>query len=537
MRHFIRFSALPALTLLASVACTDLTETPKSAVAPGDFYRNEAEVIAGLAAVYSQLRGDGALWGYYNLSEVTTDEIIVPTRGPDWFDNGRWLELHRQTWSATSPSGLDDMQRGWVDSYRGVAYANTLLDALDRVDVPNEPVIRAEVRVLRGFYYYMLMDLFGGVPLAINTVVEDRPRATRDSLFRFIESELLAVRGTLPLTRPAAEHGRLTRGAASAILANMYLNAGVFAKETGVSATAYNSCMTVTVTGGINACQAAVNFADSIISSGLYSLPSNWRSNFTANNDASPEIIMVAKNHNADGLGLNLVMRSMHYNQFTPTPWNGFSTIAETYNAFDADDQRRQIFLIGQQYNLDRLAAGDSVAVCRRPGTVAPCAPTGSAGDSLKFTATIADATSASEAEGARIFKYPPDPAHLNEHNGNDFVFFRLAEIYMIRAEASFKLGTGTPLADINLLRARVFTVPEPIAVVNDSTILAERLFEFTGEAKRRQDLIRFGRYTTWTEASAGGKAPTTEPFRILMPIPQTQLDANPLLVQNNGYN
>lgn len=512
-------------SLLPALACTDLTESPRSSVPPGSFYRNEAEVLAGLAAVYAQLRGDGALWGYYNMSEITTDEMIVPTRGPDWLDNGRWLELHRQTWSANSPSGLDDIQRVWVDTYRGVAYANILLDALDRVDVPGEDVIRAETRGLRAFYYHLLNDTFGGVAIATDIEIIARPRATRDSLFQFIESELLAVRTTLPTTRPGAEHGRLTRGAVDAILASMYLNAGVLARETGVSATSYNSCTTVTVAGGISACQAAVNHADNVISAGVYQLELlNWRDNFTADNHTSTEPIFVAKNLNADGLGLNLVMRALHYNQFTPTPWNGFATIAETYNQFDADDQRRQIFLIGQQYNQDALSRGDTVAVNDR------------AGSPLVFTATIGDATNASEAEGARILKYPPDPNHLNEHNGNDFIFFRLGEMYLIRAEASFQLGTGDPLGDINLLRARVFEPDEPVATVTDDIILAERLFELTGEAKRRQDLIRFGRYTSWTESIANGKNAATEDFRILMPIPQTQLDANPLLCQNPGY-
>jgi hypothetical protein len=527
-RTFPRF--LTALSLLSVFACTDLTETPKSAVTPANFFRNEAEVLAGLAGVYAQLRGDGALWGYYNLSEITTDEIIVPTRGPDWGDNGRWLELHRQNWTASSPAGLEDVNRGWGDSFKGVAYANVLLDALDRVEVPNEGTIRAELRTLRAFYYYLLMDMFGGVPIATDVAIKAREKAPRDSVFRFIEAELLAVRSSLPATWPASQSGRVTQGAVDAILANMYLNAGVFDKASGVSATSYNSCATVTVAGGLNACQAAIDRANAVINSGNYNLATNWRSNFTANNETSPENIFVAKNLASDGLGLNFVMRALHYNQFTPSPWNGFATIAETYNAFDAADQRRNIFLVGQQYDQDRLAKSggtDSVKVKDRQGNL------------LVFTVTIDTATKAAENEGPRILKWPPDANHLNENNGNDFAYFRMAEMYMIRAEANFRLGTATgaaPIADINLIRARVFSPAKPILVVNDATILAERLFEFTGEAKRRQDLIRFGRYTSWTEATFGGKNAATEDFRILFPIPSTQLGANPLLVQNPGY-
>ncbi len=514
MTTSIRATGLCALLLLSLVpvqACTDLTETPKSALTPENFYRNEGEVLGGLAGVYSDLRGD-IMWGYYNLSEITTDEMIVPTRGQDWFDNGRWLEIHRQLWQASSPAGLDDINNVWTTAFRGVARANLLLASLARVSVPNQARIEAEARTLRAFYYYMLMDMFGGVPLATDIEIKPRARVSRDSLFRFIESELKATRQVLPLTRPATENGRLTKGACDAILANMYLNAQVF---TG----------TVTATGltpGAARWQDAANFADSLLNSGVYSLASNWRSNFTFDNQTSPENIFVAKNLNQPGLGLNFVMRALHYNQFTPSPWNGFATLAETYRAFDAGDARRQIFLIGPQVNLDT----------GQPTTDRNNQP-------LVFTDTIADATSARENEGARILKYPPDPAHQAENNGNDYVFFRLAEIYLIKAEAEFNGATGAPapLVLLNQLRARVFSPPKPLAAVAADTLLRERLFELTGEAKRRQDLIRFGRFTSRIDLPplTNGKV-AREPYRILMPIPQSQLDANPLLVQNPGY-
>jgi hypothetical protein len=397
-----------------------------------------------------------------------------------------------------------------------------LLEALDRVDIPGEAGIRGELHTLRAFYYYMLMDMFGGAPIATTTEITARPRATRTELFDFIESELLAARLDLPLTRPAAEHGRLTRGAADAILANMYLNAGVFRRDAGVSANSYNSCSGVTLQDGRGACVAAVAFADTILNSGVYQLADTFAKNFRHDNHLSPENIFVAKNLNADGLGLNFVMRALHYEQFNPTPWNGFSALAATYNAFDADDERRNIFLIGQQVHMET-----GVPVCERPGCAAGGAP-------LVFTDTIGNETNARENEGSRILKWPPDPNHLNEHNSNDFAFFRLGEIYLIKAEALNELTANDPnaLLLLNQLRARAFDPDEPlIAPVTRDLILQERLFELTGEAKRRQDLIRHGRFTAaWEFKAAGGD------HLILMPIPQTQIDANPELVQNPGY-
>jgi hypothetical protein len=509
--------------------CTDLTETPSSAITPENFYRNEAEVLGGLAGVYAQLRG--TLEGYWNATEVSSDEIIVPTRGSDWYDNGQWLELHGQAWTPSSPSSgfIND---AWNVSFTGIARANVLLEALGRVNVPNQAAIVAELRTLRGFYYYLLMDMFGGVPVVTDIEIKARLRNTRTEVFQFIESELLDARADLPDRWLAAstEHGRLTKGAADAILASMYLNAGVWMKETGVSVSGYNTCLGVLVSGGVDACQAAIDAADRIINSGQYSLAANWRSNFTYDNQASPENIMVVKFLNKPDVGLNFIMRALHYNQLSnATPWNGFATLAQTYNAFDANDQRRQMWLAGPQNNVE---TGDPAcvrggvpqgSVCGDPGTVR-----------LDFTTTIANVTAATEGEGPRFYKYPADPTRPEgQLNGNDYAVFRLAEIYLIKAEAlnEQSAGSAAALALVNTLRARVFTPAQPRAASDRAALLQERLFELATEGKRRADLIRHGRYIEAWEFKPAGTAEL-----ILMPIPQGQLDANPLLVQNPGY-
>ena len=102
---FRRLAARAALTagaLGAAQGCTDLDETPQDALTPETAFKTDQEIRAGLASVYAQLRS--TQWAYYNLSEITTDEQVVPTRGSDWFDNGRWLEIHRHAWTSSSGS-------------------------------------------------------------------------------------------------------------------------------------------------------------------------------------------------------------------------------------------------------------------------------------------------------------------------------------------------------------------------------------------------------------------------------------------------
>ena len=501
---------LAAPVLIAGTACTDLDEVPVSSITPENFFQNEGEVISALAGVYAQLRP--TLWSYYNLSQVSSDENIVPTRGQDWYDNGVWLELDKHEWAANSPSGRDNINGAWIDIFVGVVRANALLENMSGVTIANQAAVDAEIRTLRAFYYYQLMDLFGGVPLVEDTELKTRPRATRTEIFNFVESELKAVRAALPRTRPDNEYGRITRGAADAILANLYLNAAVFSKETGVSATAYNSCSTVQI-GGVSACQLAINHADSILNSGVYQLATNWRSNFTADNNTSKENIFVVNLLNVADLGTNFLYRALHYNQLSPTPWNGFATIAEVYNAFDASDTRREIFLVGPQINFDNGQPAKDRA-----------------GNPLVFTVSIANERAASEGEGARIAKWPSDPNHVNQEHGNDFAYFRLAEIYLIKAEAQLALGSQAGLALLAPLRSRV-NAPPLVGPLTQDMILRERLFELAGEAKRRQDLIRHGKFT-----AAWSFKPLSAAHKILMPIPQNQIDANPQLTQNPGY-
>ena len=514
------------LLLVPLQGCTNLDEVPLSAISPSHFYRSEAEVLAGLVGTYAQLRA--TLDDYYNVSEISTDEMVVPTRGQDWYDGGTWLDLHRQTWSGTSAAAGAFFNGAWNALFAGVERANVLLGGLQMTTVPNQARIEGEARTLRAFFYYLLMDLYGGVPLGTTNEVPTRhPRVSRDSLFKFIESELLAVRSDLPVTWDAGNNGRITRGAVDAMLASLYLNAGVFTKDSagasGINALGYNTCSGITVSGGLDACQAANNRADSIINSGVYQLADTFAKNFRADNGSSTENIFVVKFIAADQLGLNFVMRALHYNQYTPSPWNGFATLAQTYNAFDPLDQRRGVFLIGPQNNVLTGAP-----VCERPGC-------DKGAPRLVFTTTIGDVTQAGEGEGVRIYKWPADPAHIAQNNGNDYAWFRLGEIYLIKAEAELAgaTGTATPLSLVNTLRARDFNPAKPRSAVTADTVLAERLFELAGEAKRRQDLIRFGKYTDCWQY----KTPCPSDARnVLMPIPQGQIDANPLLKQNPGY-
>ncbi len=158
-RPFVKISfgagALLFGLLIVPQACTNLDETPLSLITPGNFFHTEPEVLAGLAGVYAQLRSTAPEGGLYDANEVSTDEIVVPTRGKDWSDNGQWIDLHDVTWTPTSIATTNFFNGAWNTAYTGVARANLFLSAMENSSVPNKARYVAEGRTLRAFYYYL----------------------------------------------------------------------------------------------------------------------------------------------------------------------------------------------------------------------------------------------------------------------------------------------------------------------------------------------------------------------------------------------
>jgi len=523
LRNPVRTARLGALLLVPvalMVGCTDLKESPTSLITKDTFYKNSDEVLAGVASVYANLRNN--MEDYYALNSISSAEGVVPTRGGDWFDNGAWIELHRQGWTANSVTGLREISNIWNQQYAGVARANIVLEALEGVSIPNGAQVRAEVRALRALFYMQLMDAYGGVPIAEDTKVEQRAAKTRAEVFTFIETELRAARAALPKVWPG-QQGRLTQGAADAMLASLYVNARVWSGTPTAAG----------ITPGAERWLLASNFADSVINNGQYSLATNsytspcgngFYANFCYTNQTSPENILVVRGTAVDGLGFNRQFNTLHYNSFGGGGgWNGWAIVEQTYNRFDAADIRRTTILAGPQVDLFT-----GVPVNNRQGS------------RLIFSPAIGNITAADEGEGTRLYKFPLDPNRAGNANGNDFTLYRLAEMILIKAEAQNELGnTAVALGLVNQVRARGFpgNASKLLSLGLNQTltraaIFSERIFELTGEGKRRQDQIREGTYTSgvWFGKTATGA------FKAVLPSPQAQLNTNPLLRQNPGY-
>lgn len=592
---------LLALALPLSLVLTgcELEESPSSSITPDQFFSTPAEFEAALAPVYAQLRATlhNDLADYQELQTHSSDEVMVPTRGGDWDDGGQWRQLTQHTWD-TRHTIIGD---AWTNGFTGVARANSVLASLNNSETQLEQAeaFEAELRFLRAYFYYQLMDLFGNIPIVVEeggeypVDYETQPvssanppmQRARQEVYDFILRELTGCTsdqltdgnaqidacitnssgaiGNL-LDANSATYGRANRAAGYALVARILLNGEVYTGEVGDN----------NLTSGDEFYEASLAAAEVVLSSSNFMLADNYFDNFSVQNSTSPENIFVAAFKATDPLGMTAHMRVMHYNQLgNTTPWNGFTTIAEFYNSFDVEagpdgeigtrddvinDDRANQFMRGQQYS--QPVDGCYGAQCYSDESTEALEDRN--GNPLEFTADIPaidlSGSPLIETAGLRPLKFEVDPDRSgpqNQWGGNDFPIIRLAEVMLIKAEALNELDrTGEVKAVIDDLRDRANADPFPSTTDSDEVrrlILQERGYELHYEAHRRQDLIRYefqggspsgAPYTTSTDPYA----PTftspwlfkqeSDAYRALFPIPQSQIDANPNLEQNTGY-
>ncbi len=510
IKYNLLIESLFVILMISVVSCTKLNEKIFDESVDTSLIKDSTNAPGLVNPAYASLRALNNLWNVFGLQEAGTDEIQVPTRGTDWYDNGSWtgFYLHKVT-----PQHAIDIS-SWNTVMQGMSRANTGIYYLGKFPPSpniNEDII--ELRFLRAYYVYLCNDFWGQTPFrkaddqnfSVPPKVMGRTAATT-----WLITELKAI---IPLmkTKSQLPFGRATKAAAQTLLAKVYLNQKVY---TGTADWA-----------------DVITECNDVINSGDYTIAPDYWAQFQYNNpDTEEGIFMTIHNDSYDVNGGVWVNYTLHYNQVFgnyTSLWNGACITQKFWNTWkntDATDSRKyddriksvcgfnQGFLVGQQYS----PAG--VALTTRQG-----AP-------LIFTPAV-NFTNASEAMGIRVVKFAPNPQTTNQFaEGNIYYTFRISDVYLMRAEAEFRSGnTSAALADVNAIRVKRNATPRTSLTLDD--IYNERGYELYWEGKRRQDMIRFGHYN-----EAYGTKPVTPATSDLFPIPQNALDVNPNLVQNPGY-
>lgn len=523
-------------------SCVNLEEEVFDAVTADNFFKTDEEFISALGQAYTSLNRLGNHSGLWSINEIASDEIVVSHKGGDWFDGGVLLQLHQHEFQPDNPF----LQNSWNFLFGGINNCNRLIFSFEKLDNPNSPAFIAELRTLRALYYYWALDAFGNVPIVTDFADETAPATkTRKEVYDFILKELNEIIPLLPTAKDGTTYGRMTKWSALMIRMKLYQNAEVYV--------------------GTPQWALAAADANEIITNGPYSLSASYSSNFAINNSRSNENIFVYPYDKVFATGFNWPMMTLHivsqatYN-LTQQPWNGYQTVEEFYNSYvdpvknpgiqgpvwkglaltqsqGTVDGRLSNFIVGPQLRADGTTLID-------PG-VEPSDATGLTGDPngppLTFMPFLNEISPGGLRQaGARIGKYEIERGGT-QNMSNDFVIFRLSDVILSLAEARFRLGqTAEALALVNQIRARAGNL-SPFTTLTDENLLAERGREMYVEMTRRQDLIRFKKYgQAWWPfegMTRPKKVHAAGSFLEIFPIPAPQLLANPLLVQNPGYN
>jgi len=494
--------------MLVSISCTKLDENFRSELEESNSGNITADQL--LISAYNSL-GPFQVGDLWHANEHTSDEVIAPTRGPDWDDNGQWRALHAHTWNA------DQGQiRG---AFNGLLSAQ--FSASNVLQFKPSAQQAAEARFIRALSMYAVLDGWGQVPyredLTNYKILPVTLKGTEAT--DFIISELSGIMNDLPDGTTAY---LANKNAARALLMKIYLNKGAYANRETPAFDAADMNQVITL-------------ADQITASNKYSLNDIFYDNFSPDNDIkSKENIYTLYNKNGDrGGGVQGAAFQVFHYSMSPSGYNGFATLSNFYDKFEAGDQRRGMyyaypaglpnpghrinvgFLIGQQYNLTT----DAPLNDRK-------------GHPLSFTreVSIRETGDNLEITGIRVIKYPYDYPHLNQVNDNDWAIFRYADVLLMKAEAQLRTNQAVAAtAIVNQIRLKRGATP--LAAVNLDNLIDERGRELYWEGWRRQDLIRFGKFLQpWQEK------PADDPKFLLFPIPNDQLAVNPNLTQNPGY-
>jgi hypothetical protein len=535
-RTQIKIYFLTLASVVGFTSCTNLEiEETDSIITEG--FQGLADPSSTVDNLYTSIGGAyGTQENLYALSEVTTDAALVPTRGTDWGDNGRWRVLHQHAWNNEQLFIVNTWNQ-WN------AFQLTASQVLDSRSNPSAQNV-GDASFVRAWSVWNILDLYGQVPFRDVTLPSSAlPEVlTGQAAVDQIISDIDAAIANLPATAAGSgdANGKASKAAARYLKAKILLNKHIY-----VGGEPQTSDMS-----------EVVSLIDAITADG-YALEADYFGIFRDTPDN--ESIL----HLRADVGTR-IWNGLHYNSTTIEGggWNGFSTLAEYYDLFEGDSDANEVtvnggtplnnqelrrggvpldgtpfsgvagttnsngfelgsnvgfgFLIGQQYALSGAALTDR------------------AGAPLTFKREFKDGSGATsfinndETTGIRVIKYHPKYGGRLQH----MVIFRYSDALLMKAEAILRGASGDAAAIVN--QVRVARGVSPLGTVDLQALLDERARELFAEGWRRNDLIRFGQYgRDWLFKEPGS---VNDPTWQLFPIPGPQLLANPNLVQNPGY-
>ena len=554
-----------AVTVGAAALCApscDLDEKFYSEVTPDTFFTSPESTYAVLCRPFTHWKWYIGADRWY-LQELTTDEMVCPKRGSDWYNSGEYYRLHYHTWSP------DD--RFVVNTYDGTTggisralEAKSDLQGVDYNAIGLNDAVKADhinqLNAITAYFYMRGLDYFGGMPIYYSVDDDLCARSTARETYAHIETLLKDAIPALSkkTTLGASEDGYIKQAAAAALLAQLYFNAVAYIGEEH-----FDECAEICrdIIGGVY---------------GTYELDKTWYGPHCFDNNTSPEVIWTVPSENSKVEWNWYFKYFYHYSSYEyfgieTAGYNGFMLtpsldpqgryytqwkLGNPYQKFNDKDLRKKpyrylgsrkyegMFLVGDQTNPNnpsQQCLGQkeySGKVINLVDQVARFSEVGTKYNSVaELTSTMADGE---ENSGVRLVKAPQPNLDDKLLRWNpDCPVIRLSEIYYMLAECELRAGDKKTAAGlINQVRGRNFeggADPNPVTADNldEYRMLDEWMIEFLGEGRRRTDLIRWDKFVT---ESWWDHTPLNDKNKNLFPIPNSAISANNLIEQNPGY-
>ena len=541
-----RYILATALLALAVSSCTDLDVDVKSKLT--EYPSSEIAMEGKMADAYYAFRKP--LGNNYNRYQTfSSDEATGLSFDGDYYDGAENVNPTLHTFQANNTPG-----NWWSDLASGITKCNKLINELADDTTALSKRYVANLRTVRAFYHFILMDSYGDVPILnkiydSNEVIERQPRKM---VAEFIEKELVESLPELSTANDASTYGKPNKWMAEALLVKLYMNWGVY---TCGNVADYDPA--TTANPKLN---EAVKYCDEIVKSGLFNLSDNYRKKFLYNNGYQIKDFIYAMPYDCvtdykSGEG-NYYGRYRTFRKIdsgTPTGYYSGKMSSScagicAMNPEFADlftlkgDERNKCVLSGKVFMHDAIT-GEETGV-----------PYLYKGQQLEFTKTLtlkeggeaqlnAGATYDGWRQGYRSIKFYPNPTEYSKYarcQSNDVPIFRYADILLEKAEAILRGATATngdtPQSLFNQIRAYV-NAPLLDHTPSLKELLDERGREFFDENWRRNDMIRFGTF----ESEYGFHrhdfpGANFDKRHRIFPVPQTIMNENTNWEQNEGY-
>ena len=576
-KRYMKQAAIAIFAMVVALGFSScLDEHPKDQLDEDKIYTTASDIyVNAVASLYNYIGGanesegiQGTCRGIYDYNTLTTDEAIIPIRGGDWYDGGLWNAMYQHRWTATDEPLYDT----WKYLYKVIVLCNKSLDVVWEKSSygSSSPVLSddqrdaysAEVRAVRALMYYEAMDMFGRIPLIKSTYEELDLQAVenlksnehvsasnlpeqseRSEVFRFIFDELQQALPYLPDEHSNKEgnyYGRITQPVVNFLLAKLALNAEIYMYDDWTQGYAHRPSgkdisfkiplgNNNSLANGFymrNAWETCIYYCDQLAKEG-YCLEDDYAFNFSTHNETSKEnIFTIPMDKNIYTNQFHYLFRSYHYTHGGALGWGSENGTCATISTMKAnhygeadEDARCKLNFVAGVVKVDgkELEMDNGKSLEYQPFEVM---------QNLTNSPYIKTA-------GARMAKYEVDRTSYMDGKlqSNDIVLFRYADALLMKAEAKVRNGEDGS-QELNAVRSRVGMPARPATLDN---ILEERLLELVWEGCRRQDLIRFCKFT--------GAYDLREPleneasgYTIVFPIPQKCRDLNDNLTQNPGY-